>query len=613
MTPVDGSVSPLGFSKTQSGGNFALFSKSAKNVVLGLFTAKAEKPLHTYSLRKTKDIWHLEIQRLPSDFYYAFEIEDQEGKKTWISDPFSKLIDFQRDRLSLALCKEPLAFDWENVNKPKLRKEDLIIYEMHVRGFTKDSSSKTTRPGTFSALIEKIPHLKSLGVNAIELMPIFAFERAVISKALTNYWGYAPLFFFFPMPIYSASENPEEVLFELKTLIKELHRNEIEIILDVVFNHTGEGHKTVHFRAADPQSYYMQNEEGFDLNYSGCGNTLNVKEKIVQKLILKSLCYWANEMQIDGFRFDLGSILTRDESTPSLFSQIQELSSKMNFKVIVEPWDAAGLYQLGFFSKNFDALEWNDYFRDTARRFMRGCDGQEKAFQDILTGSKSRFEKQKNSLNFITSHDGFTLHDLVSYEKKHNDANGEENRDGSNSNESSNNGIEGKTKDIKILKKRETQIRNFLLALFLSEGTPMLLMGDEYGHTREGNNNAYAQDNKLNWFDWKKQEENHELFDLVRNLISFRKKHLISNPSKTVFFDPLSPNESNVVTFQKGPIFASFNMSDQTTQIELPKSHKWIKITSTESTVFQDEKTGEKLKGPIEIKPQTAFLAFGIC
>ena len=411
---------------------------------------------------------------------------------------------------------DPGAYDWEGDQPLHRPASQTIVYEMHVRGFTKHPSSgrpEGTR-GTYAGVIEKIPYLRDLGITAVELLPVFQFDALDCPAGHVNYWGYAPVSFFAPHQAYSSRQDPSGPVDEFRDMVKALHRAGVEVILDVVFNHTAEGdHRgpTICFRGFENTSYYiLENNKTRYANYTGCGNTLNGNHPIVRRLILDSLRYWVSEMHVDGFRFDLASILTRDENgrpmpNPPVLWDIESDPMLAGTKLIADAWDAAGLYQVGQFIG--DAWkEWNGRFRDDVRDFLRGENGSVGRVADRLLGSPGVYgHKQlgaEQSVNFVTCHDGFTLNDLVSYNDKHNDANGEGNRDGASDNRSWNCGVEGPTRDPEVERLRTRQVKNFLTLTTLSLGVPMLLMGDEVRHTQRGNNNAYCQDDETSWFDW---------------------------------------------------------------------------------------------------------------
>jgi isoamylase len=450
-------------------------------------------------------------------------------------------------------------FDWESDHPLEIPMEDLIVYEMHVRGFTRHPSSEVRHPGTFAAIREKIPYLKELGVNCVELMPICEFDEfehscpnPATGELLVNYWGYSTIGFFAPKAGYAATGRSKDgtmVADELKTLIKELHKNGIEVILDVVFNHTAEGSEygpTISFRGIDNATYYMLTLEGYYYNFSGTGNTLNCNNPIVRSMVLDCLRYWAAEYHVDGFRFDLATILGRDPwgvplANPPLLESLAYDPILAKCKLIAEAWDAGGLYQVGSFPAYGRWAEWNGRYRDTLRKYLKGDAGQVGEMAQRLQGSPDLYAGRgpTASFNFITCHDGFTLADLVSYNQKHNEANGEHNRDGANDDNSWNCGWEGPTDDPAINALRHRQMLNAIAMLLVSQGVPMLLMGDEVGRTQHGNNNAYCQDNELSWLDWTLRESHADLFRFFQNCIAFRKAHSVlrSNSYKDVSHD----------------------------------------------------------------------------
>jgi glycogen operon protein len=431
-------------------------------------------------------------------------------------------------------------FDWQGDRPLETPMEDLVVYELHVRGFTRHASSGVKFPGTFAGLREKIPYLKELGVNCIELMPIYEFDEfehsrpsPVDGSLLMNYWGYSTVGFFAPKAAYAATGKLGMEVDELKALVKELHKNGIEVLLDVVFNHTAEGNERgpyISFRGLDNKTYYMLTPEGYYYNFSGTGNTLNCNNPIVRNMVLDCLRYWAADYHIDGFRFDLASILGRAPSgaplsNPPLLETLAFDPILAKCKLIAEAWDAGGLYQVGSFPAYGRWAEWNGKYRDCLRKFLKGDAGQVGELAQRLQGSPDLYSGRgpAASVNFITCHDGFTLHDLVSYNGKHNEANGENNNDGANDNNSWNCGWEGATDDPVVKALRSRQTRNALAMLLLSQGVPMLLMGDEVGHSQRGNNNTYCQDNDLTWLDWHLLQDNADLFAFVKHCIAFRK------------------------------------------------------------------------------------------
>lgn len=436
----------------------------------------------------------------------------------------------------------PDDFDWENDRHPCVPTEDLVIYEMHVRGFTRHESSGVKHPGTFAAIREKIPYLKALGVNAVELMPIFEFDEFENTRIdpetgarLMNYWGYSTVGFFAPKAGYAHTGRIGMQADELKATIKELHRAGIEVILDVVFNHTAEGNEngpTLSFRGLDNKTYYLLTPDGHYLNFSGCGNTINCNHPVVRDLVVNCLRYWVSQYHVDGFRFDLASILGRDVNgdplhNPPLLEALAHDPILAHCKLIAEAWDAAGLYQVGNFPSYGRWAEWNGRYRDCVRRFLKGDAGQVRELAQRLMGSPDLYADRgpAASVNFVTCHDGFTLNDLVSYNQKHNWANGEQNRDGCDDNASWNCGVEGPTDDPQVLELRDRQRKNALTLLMISQGVPMILMGDECGRTQGGNNNPYCHDSPISWFDWSLLETNADLLRFTRELIAFRKRH----------------------------------------------------------------------------------------
>lgn len=433
-------------------------------------------------------------------------------------------------------------FDWGDHVDPVRPIQDLIIYELHVRGFTKDASSGVEHPGTFAGIREKIPYLKDLGITAVELMPVFEFDetmgrREINGRMLLDYWGYNPVSFFAPNTSYTAQKEFNREGDELKGLIRELNANGIEVILDVVFNHTAEGNEKgpfFSFKGFDNRVYYMLTPEGLYYNFSGCGNTLNCNHPVVQQMILECLRYWTIEYHVDGFRFDLASILGRNEdgspmNQPPLLKNLAGDPVLRNVKLIAEAWDAGGLYQVGSFPAFTRWAEWNGKYRDDMRSFLKGDYWFAAAAAKRLTGSMDLYTGQykgyDSSINFITCHDGFSLWDLYSYNGKHNEDNGWNNSDGHDDNRSWNCGKEGETSDPEIQKLRLRMMKNACLALMCSRGTPMFLAGDEFGDTRFGNNNPYCQDNGISWLDWNRLKTNRELYRFFKKMIRFRKEH----------------------------------------------------------------------------------------
>ncbi len=643
ITVLPGTPSPLGLSFNQEMINFAVFSSHATSVVLGIFSGNNPKPEREIPLQKSGDIWHVAIKWLPIGMTYAFRCEGPYDEKKgllfksgiWLADPYAKSFESQtRTRIV-----DRKAFDWQGDKPPNIPLKELVIYEMHVRGFTVHSSSAVAHPGTFLGIIEKIPYLKQLGVNAIELMPIFEFDETYChsinpktGKPLINYWGYNPLHFFVPKRGYALSDPLEE----FKTLVRELHKNGIEILLDVVYNHTGEEQDInyyVNFRGVDNSVYYQLNEQGKYQNFSNCGNTLQCNHPATQQLILDSLRYWIEEMHVDGFRFDLASIFTRDSKgdplpDPPILKAIASDPVIKKAKLIAEPWDAGGLSQLGEFSKRGLWSEWNSQYRDVVRCFIKGTDHQAPLFGKVLSGSEDIYGQSQtplSSVNYVTCHDDFCLRDLVTYQQKRNEENGEMNRDGINQSYSWNCGAEGPVSDKNISDLRERQMRNFLLALFLSQGIPMLFMGDEYGHTRQGNNNPYPQDNPVNWFLWDELEKNKKIFNYVSALVEFRKKH--PHLQKDHFLrdqdiqwhgtSPLKPDwgsNSKFVAFSiqgQQALYAAFNANSHPMKVTLPQGEWHLLVNTTQD--WDQHQLLDPTKGLLissfELSPYSAILA----
>ncbi len=554
-----GSAHPLGATTYPDGVNFSLFSESATEVVLLLFdSAAAIEPVQTIRfdpfLNKTFHFWHVFVQGCGTGTFYAFRIDGPNNPAAGqrfnpnkvLLGPYARGISTQlwkradavgpMDNVATSMrCAivDVSAYDWEGDRPLNRRICETIIYEMHVGGFTRSPTSDVASPGTFAAVIEKIPHLQALGITAVELLPVCAFDAST-----PNYWGYSTVAFFSPHSGYCVGSDAASHLDEFRDMVKALHKAGIEVILDVVFNHTDEGNEngpTISFRGIDNRTYYLLDPAwpATYLNYSGCGNTFSANHPLPQKFIVDCLRFWVDEMHVDGFRFDEGSILARGEDGaplvhPPVIWQIELDDALVDTKMIAEAWDAAGLYQVGHFPGDRWA-EWNGRFRDDVRRFVKGDPGLVSAIASRIGGSpdiyEDRAESPENSINFVTVHDGFTLNDLVSYNEKHNELNGEGNRDGINENLSWNCGVEGPTSDPAIQTLRARQMKNFFTILLLSRGVPMLLGGDEIQRTQGGNNNAYNQDNPTSWFDWTQPATNQEMLRFATRMIAFRKSH----------------------------------------------------------------------------------------
>ena len=556
---------PYGTTFIQNGVNFSIFSRHATSCVLVLFERGEEQPFVEIPFPDefkvgtvfTMMVFGLNYETLEYGIRMDGPYRPHEGHRfdfnKILLDPYAKLIGgrdvwgkptFNEDNPYQHRAKLVYGdYDWGIDRPPNIAPEDLVIYEMHVRGFTQHPSSNVKFPGTFAAIRDKIPYFKELGVNCLELMPIFEFDEfendrinPETGERLYNYWGYSSIAFFAPKAGYAATGYLEMQVDELKTTIKELHRNGIQVILDVVFNHTAEGDErghTVSFRGIDNKTYYMLMPDGRYLNYSGTGNTMNCNNPVVRNMVLDALRYWVSEYHIDGFRFDLASILGRDQNghplaNPPLIEMMAHDPILANAKLIAEAWDAGGLYQVGSFPDYGRWAEWNGKYRDVIRRFLKGDENTLWEVSQRIMGSPDLYERGPTaSINFITAHDGFTLNDLFSYNEKHNYANGEDNRDGTNDNLSWNCGVEGQTSNPTVNNLRRRQIMNAIAILMVSRGVPMILMGDEIAHTKYGNNNTYCHDNELNWFDWSQLDHNQDIFQFFKYCIQFRREHFV--------------------------------------------------------------------------------------
>lgn len=543
---------PTGPVVYENGIRFTIFSRHASRVWVAVFEeVESKTPVWEYELDASRhrvgDMWSIFVEGLSEGTYFLYRMngpdDPREGHRynpgIYLLDPYAKAFvgDIHNGTMKCVAVHDKI--DWNGDTRPRIPIQDTVIYEVHVKGFTQSDTSGVSWPGTYRGFIEKIPYLKDLGVTTVELLPVQEFGETFIGRKslqtgieLTNYWGYSNIGFFAPSVRYAVKASRLEHLDEFRELVEALHAAGIEIILDVVFNHTSEGNEqgpTLSFRGIDNTVYYLL-DDGKYLNYSGCGNTVNCNHPLVRDFILDCLRYWVAVMHVDGFRFDLASILGRDqegnilEDAP-LIARIAEDPVLRDTKLIAEAWDAGGAYQVGSFGGARWA-EWNGKYRDDVRRFWRGDPGMKGAFATRITGSADLYQHSdrspKHTINFITCHDGFTLYDLVSYEKKHNEANGENNRDGADVNFSWNCGKEGKTDDPQIELMRTRCRKSLVATLFLSLGVPMMLGGDELGRTQQGNNNAYCQDNELSWFDWSGLDNAGELLAFYRNMIAFR-------------------------------------------------------------------------------------------
>ncbi len=554
---IIGSRSPSGASWSPESTNFSIFSREAKAMELLLYeTEDSDTPIQVIVLnperQRTFFSWHVAVEKLPVGIFYTWRVQKPDDSWWEILDPWARAVSDKKwnradavlnHRNGLRGIVNDLRYEpgFLPPAKPKPKSLDgAIIYEVHVGGFTQHPSSGVQHPHTFKGLIEKIPYLKALGITHVELLPVMAFDKQDIPEGVgalgnENYWGYSPYGFYAPHPDYCATNKPVR---EFQELVQALHKADIGVLLDVVFNHTsegGEGGPTIHFKALVDDIFYHRDpvNRQYYRDYTGCGNTINCNHPVVTHFLVHCLEYWVNKMGVDGFRFDLASVFTRGEdgavvANPSLPWSIELSHSLVNAPIIAEAWDAAGLYQVGCFPGTRWA-EWNGRYRDVMRRFVRGERGLVGQVATCLTGSSDLYADDHrppySSINFITCHDGFTLWDLVSHNDKHNMANGENNRDGTNDNLSWNCGVEGETDDPYVLELRKRQARNFMTLLFLSQGVPMFLAGDEFLHSQGGNNNAWCQNNKISWLNWQHTETNKEMLRFVRELIAFRRRH----------------------------------------------------------------------------------------
>ncbi len=553
---------PFGAQLVPNGINFSVFSRFATAATLVLYRKGEQTPMveipfpDTFRIGNVYSmiVFDLDIEEIEYGYRMDGPWDPKAGhrfdKTKVLLDPNAKLIGGRDVWRATPDWNNPFQhrsriplddFDWEDDRPLEIPTEDVIVYEMHVRGFTSHITSCVQHPGTFSGIIEKIPYLKELGINCVELMPVYEFDEFENSRQneetgelLLNYWGYSTVGFFAPKAGYAATGKHGMQVDEFKNLVKQLHKNGIEIILDVVFNHTAEGNERGHyisFRGLDNQTYYMLTPEGYYYNFSGCGNTLNCNNPLVRQTIIDCLRYWASEYHIDGFRFDLAAILGRDPfgapmSNPPLLESLAFDPILAKCKLIAEAWDAGGLYQIGSFPAYGRWAEWNGKYRDCVRRFLKGDTGLTGELADRIAGSPDLYGAARRgptaSINFITCHDGFTLNDMMSYNGKHNEANGENNRDGSDDNFSWNCGWEGPSTDPNVNQLRMRQMKNALTLLLVSQGVPMILMGDEFANTQGGNNNAYCHDTELSWLNWGDLQKNQELFRYCQRMIAIR-------------------------------------------------------------------------------------------
>jgi len=664
-----GSVDKLGAVLSAQGVNFALYSKYAKEVFLVLFDKLNSEPTEIIKVEnKTEQVWHVFVPGLKAGQLYGYKVGGDYNPKEGLRfnphklliDPYAKAITTPSDHANGLLYAYDLnaeekdlvmdtrdnsvfaaksvvvddTFDWDHDKKPAIEAKDLIIYETHLRGFTASPSSHVKNPGTYSGFIEKIPYLKNIGINAVELLPIqeFYVQDYILNKGLTNYWGYDTIGYFAPSSYYSTYEKPGSQVNEFKNLVKALHKAGIEVILDVVYNHTAEGSglgPTLCFKGIDNPTYYYLAQAAEDEPYrayrddTGCGNTFDIANPAVMRLVLDSLTYWVEEMHVDGFRFDLATVLGHKDGEfnkeAPFFKAIAQHAVLKNVKLIAEPWDIK-TYQIGNFPNGW--MEWNGKFRDTVRKFIKGDEGQSSELARRVMGSADIYAEQGRpvyeSINFITCHDGFTLHDLFAYNQKHNENNQEENRDGTDDNSSWNCGAEGETDDQAILQLRKQMIKNALCCLFFSFGTPMVLGGDEVMRTQKGNNNVWCQDNELSWFDWSLIEKNADILTFFKKAVTFRKMyspwdpsdqkphiqwfdHILQDPKwddptfKTLCFQ-FKPME--IKTHNSPVLFVVLNINHEELAVALPQheNSEWLEYVDTARPSGEDFFLGEEEK-----------------
>jgi isoamylase len=634
---------PFGATLVPGGVNFSIYSREARRLTLVLFEKGAAAPIAEIPFSdafRIGDVFAMVVFDLdPERIEYGFRAEgpfEPAGGRRFnrdaiLLDPYARAVSGRdvwgktpdwNGAFQHRACLVPEDFDWEDDRALEIPFQDLVVYEAHLRGFTRHPSSGAKHPGTFAALREKVPYLKALGVNCIELMPIYEFDEFENSRTnphtgelLLNYWGYSTVSFFAPKSGYAATGAYGMQVDELKTLIKDLHKHGIEVILDVVYNHTAEGNEhgpTISYRGLDNRTYYMLTPDGYYQNFSGCGNTLNCNNPVVRAMVVDSLRYWASEFHIDGFRFDLASILGRDPwgapmANPPLIEQLALDPVLSKCKLVAEAWDAGGLYQVGNFPGFGRWAEWNGKYRDTIRKYLKGDSGQLGDLAQRIQGSPDLYRGHglgtTASINFITCHDGFTLRDLVSYDGKHNEANGEGNRDGNDDNVSWNCGVEGETSDPHVNALRLRQMKNAMAILLMSQGIPMILMGDEVGRTQRGNNNTYCHDNELSWFDWGLLDRNEELLRFVSSTIAFRRRHHALRRASHFVGDEISwhgvrawnadwSSESRAIAFlldgekaeqKDASIYVAMNMHWEALWFELPRpsSGQWHVFANT--------------------------------
>ncbi|HOD49687.1 MAG TPA: isoamylase [Candidatus Hydrogenedentes bacterium] len=633
-----GRAIPLGASVGELGVHFAIVSRHATRVWLAIFGDKDDaRPAIEFELdaerNRIGDVWSIFIENLHAGAYYLFRLDGpyapKEGHRfdpgRYVLDPYARMVVGSVQNSEAKCVVVDVERDWEPYLRPRTRKTHTVIYETHIRGFTVHESAGVKNPGTYLGFIEKIPYLKELGITAVEFMPVQEVGEEYLkrrnpktSERLKNYWGYAPIAFFAPAGRFGSEGGTGEQLREFRELVSALHEAGLEVILDVVFNHTAEGDEdgpTLCFRGIDHSIYYLLDEEGRCLNFTGCGNTMNCNHPFVRDLIRDCLRYWTTVVRVDGFRFDLASVLGRDQSgniieNAPIIERIAEDPVLRDVKLTAEAWDVGGAYQVGSFGNDERWSELNGKFRDDVRRYWINEPDSKGAFALRITGSPDLYQDDGrlpiHSVNFVTSHDGFTLCDLFSYNKKHNELNGEKNRDGTDHNFSWNCGVEGETDEADILALRLQMQRNLIATLFTSLGVPMILGGDEFGRTQKGNNNAYCQDNEVSWYDWRLLEKNAGLFRFFKGIIQFRKENVAferaefysGKPSKkgagpdVRWFRPdgkaqdWNPSEPalgwwiNATENEGTPLYLMFNPSPEDVVFDLPNGDWWMRVNT---------------------------------
>ncbi len=669
-----GCCRPFGATPQADGVNFAVFARHAQAVRLVLFREGREEPIAEIPLdpatNRTGDVWHIFVQNLRSDYLYGYRVDGPNAPKSGhrfdpsvvVLDPYARALsgnscwgryDTPPGQPSARLTRRSRIveshFDWQGDMPPRTPMSHTIVYELHVRGFTRHDSAGVDRPGTYLGLIEKIPYLKSLGVTAVQLMPVFEFDEfeharrnPSTGEILFNYWGYSPLSFFAPKAAYAAVAGQQ--VREFKEMVRAFHKAGFEIILDVVYNHTAEGNEngpTLSYRGLDNSQYYLLDKEGRYYNFSGCGNTFHCNHPLVRDHILDSLVEWVTEMHVDGFRFDLAAILSRGANgqvldDPPLLHHIAEHPLLSGVKLIAEAWDAAGLSRMGKFPSWGRWAELNGMFRDDVRRFIRGDAGATACVAKRICGSLDLYgdaaRPSNHSVNFITCHDGFTMHDLVGYNGKHNEANGENNRDGWDAGYCCNYGHEGPTDNESINAVRQRQMRNYFTMLLISQGVPFLLMGDEFARTQRGNNNAYCQDNEISWVDWTLLKKNAGLTRFTRMMIALRKNYFTLSREQFVdrvdwhgvkVGEPDWTGHSRTLAFhlRRGhahpDLYVIFNSHWESQHFKLPMCHgHWKRLVDTslsspEDIVEEREAVVLKPSDHYIMSPRSAVILLG--